>query len=115
MNTVPTTVQIERLHSILAAKCDHTPLTDLTIHTSPDAAPMPPTLIAARAMFTVDTLHHLFCFRTLTAVDLVPPAAAGFDFGDAAIEAIARASPDVWLLHGDSDSALRLPRPACNP
>jgi hypothetical protein len=56
---------------------------------------MPPALIAAQAMVTVDTLHHLFCFCTLTAVDLVPPAAAGFNFDDAANEAIARASPDV--------------------
>ncbi|KAJ7354201.1 hypothetical protein DFH08DRAFT_955606 [Mycena albidolilacea] len=113
MNTIPTTVQIERLYSTLelAAKCDHTTFTDITLHTSPDAVPMPPALVAAQAMFTVDTLHHLFCFCTLTAVDLVPPAAAGFDFDDAAIEAIARASPNVWLLHGDSDSALRPPAP----
>ncbi|KAJ7853805.1 hypothetical protein B0H14DRAFT_2580199 [Mycena olivaceomarginata] len=81
MNTVPTTVQIERLYSTLelAAKCDHTTFTDLTLHTSPDAVPMPPALIAAQAMPQDST-------------STTPPSKP--------LHAHCR----MWLLHGDSDS-----------
>jgi hypothetical protein len=44
-------------------------------------------------MVTVVTLSHLFCFWALSWVILVPPG--GFDFDDAAIDAVACAWRDV--------------------
>lgn len=95
LTSQPTTEETAHIYSLLAAKCDPTTLTQLTID-GVSSAPALPLHQLAGAAITFDMLRPLFCVRALSNINLAPPA--GFDLDDAAVDALAQAWPRVQFL-----------------